>query len=376
MKTKFILAVLFIAIVLKGCKEEYPLPGETRNLNLLVVEGILNSGTGPTTIRLSRSFNPTTLANVVPELRAQVSVEGERTGNFQLSGNNQGEYSHSQLLLDASQKYRLRITTTDGKQYESDFVPVQVTPEIDSVHWERTPDAIQIKVSTHDPQNATRYYRWEFDETWEIHSAFSSMYQYVDPSVVPRPDPNAIYFCWRSAASTGIFLNSSAKLTQDIIAGNSLNAIPLGSEPISVRYSVLVRQYSLSKDAYQFWEIMKKNTEQVGTLFDPQPSQILSNIHAVGDPNEKVIGFVSAGTIAQKRLFITRREVEPWRYFTDCEERVVPMDSIKYFFPSFAWIPLQEYYSPVSGRLEGYTAAVRFCADCRVRGTNIRPSFW
>ena len=161
-----------------------------------------------------------------------------------------------------------------------------------------------------------------------------------------------------------------------MISSQQLNLIPLASERIGVRYSILVTQYALTKEAYQFWEIMKKNTEQVGTLFDPQPSQLLSNIHSVSDTTEPVIGFISAGAVSQKRLFISRNEVEPWRYRTNCETRIIPLDSLRFFFPNEAWIPLQEWYSPVTGRLFGYDSGTHICVDCTVRGTNVRPPFW
>jgi hypothetical protein len=375
MKVNSKITVCFILLMAMACKQEYPLPKETQNLNLLVVEGLLNSGTGPTVIRLSRTFDPTRVGVVIPELRAQVTVEGENNTTFPLTGNTRGEYINNQLNLNSNVKYRLRIKTTGGKEYLSDYVPVQIAPSIDSVHWKRTDEGIQLLVSTHDPQNKTWYYRWEYDETWEIHSNFISNYRWQDPQVVNRQDPFAIYFCWVSDISRRIFVNSSAKLSQDVISSQQLNLIPLAAERISVRYSILVTQYALTQDAYKFWEIMKKNTEQVGTLFDPQPSQLLSNIHSVNDPTEPVIGFVSAGAVSQKRLFIRRNEVEPWRYRLECEERNIPLDSLRFFFSNDQWIPLQEWYGP-SGRLSGYASGRRICVDCTVRGTNVKPAFW
>ena len=58
------------------CKQEYNPEVEAKTTGLLVVEGFLNSGQGPTTIRLSRSsdLEDTTLK---PEFSAQVNVEGE-----------------------------------------------------------------------------------------------------------------------------------------------------------------------------------------------------------------------------------------------------------------------------------------------------------
>lgn len=370
-----IVMVLSLMLSIGSCKQEYPLPKNAQDLNLLVVEGLLNAAVGPTTVRLSRTVNPSDTASIRPELRAQVTVEGENSTVAVLVGNSGGEYTINQLNLNPSVKYRLRIKRENGKEYLSDFVPVQPSPAIDSVHWRRTNDGVQLLVTTHDPQNSTWYYRWEYDETWEIHSDFISNWQYVEPDVVIRPDPHAIYFCWRYDASRGIFVNSSAKLSQDVISSQPLNSIPSGSERISVRYSILVRQYALTEHAYQFWEIMKKNTEQVGTLFDPQPSQLLSNIHSLSDPEEAVIGYVSAGSYSEKRLFITRSQASPWNYRTGCTDRIIPLDSLKFFYEFGFWIPLEEWTAP-SGFLGGYVSSVRPCVDCTLRGSNIRPSFW
>ena len=358
-----------------ACKNEYPLPKEVRNLNLLVVEGLLNSGTGPTVIRLSRTFNPSDTGRLIPELRADVVVEGENNIRTTLVGNTKGEYSVPQLTLNSNVRYRLRIKTSGGREYISDFVPVQAAPPIDSVHWARTNDGVQFFISTHDSQNKTRYYRWEYDETWEINSEFLSNYQWVGNMVIPRPNPFSIYFCWRSDVSNRIFLGSNAKLAQDIIPGEQLHIIPVASEKISVRYSVNVRQYALTQQGYQFWEIMKKNTEQLGSLFDPQPSQLLSNIRSVSDPNEAVIGFVSAGSYTELRKFVRRSEVGRWPFDRHCTQRVIPLDSLKFFFEDNLFLPLEEYYNEF-GRMAGYHSSVRTCADCTTRGTNVKPSFW
>jgi hypothetical protein len=371
---KALLTLLFIMMIV-SCRDQYSLPEETRDLKLLVIEGTLNSGAG-TMVRLSRTLNPTDAGSFVAENGARVIVEGENNTTSILTGNNSGEYTHAQLNLSGNQKYRLRITTTDGKEYLSDFVPVLSSPPIDSVHWKRTDNEVDLLVSTHDPLNNTWYYRWEFDETWEIHSYFISHYQYIDPSVVLRPDPFSIYFCWKFDISKAIILNSSAKLSQDVISGQLLHKIPVGTEKISVRYSILVKQYALTREAYQFWETMKKNTEQLGTLFDPQPSQLLSNIRCVNDPDETIIGYVSACAYSEKRIFIRFNEVLPWPYRRFCEDRVVPLDSLKHYFSNRAWIPLEEEYSRMSGRLIGYTAGIRACVDCTTSGTPLKPTFW
>ena len=84
----FINIVLFSLLISTiSCKQEYPLPKETNDLDLLVVEGLLNSS-GPTVVRLSRTFNPTDIGTVLPVANAEVTVEGEDNTMFFLPGNN------------------------------------------------------------------------------------------------------------------------------------------------------------------------------------------------------------------------------------------------------------------------------------------------
>jgi hypothetical protein len=367
------IAVFNFLLMILACRDQYPLPAEVLDLRLLVVEGFL-SGNGPTMVRLSRTSNPADAAAVVAETGAQVTVEGDDNTSDVLTGNNFGVYTNPGLNLIVTQKYRLKIITADGKEYHSDFVPVQTAPPIDSVHWTRTPQGVNLFVTTHDPQNKTRYYRWEYFETWEIQSAHTSNYEYRAPNVVVRQDPFVIYYCWRNDSSKSILLSSSASLSQDLISAQPLYGIQLGGERLSVRYSVLVKQYALTREAYQFWDILKKNTEQMGTLFDPQPSQVLSNVRSITDPTDPVIGFVSAGTFSEKRIFIREREVAPWPYRVDCEPRNIRSDSIAYYFSNMAWIPLDEWR--IMGFFLGYTASTRLCVDCTVRGSPVKPSFW
>jgi len=371
----FILLILFFT----GCREIYNIPDETKNVKLLVVEGLLNSN-GSTTIKLSRTVNPADTTKIKSELNAVVKVEGENNSSFTLTGNSKGEYVYPSLPLIDNVKYRLRIKTKEGKEYLSDFVPVQKSPSIDSVNWKRKETGletgIQIYVNTHDAQNQTRYYRWEYDETWEFHSTYASSFEYKNDTVVQRTDPLAIYICWTSESSNRILVSSSEKLNQDIISLAPLTIIPFSSIKMSVRYSILVKQYALTKEGYEYWNLMRKNTEQVGTLFDPQPSSLFSNIRCLTTPDEQVIGFVSAGTISEKRIFISNAEVVPWTYKQICAvEDTIAKKDITTKFANGYYIPTQAIYD-MRGNIVAYLAGEAVCVDCRLRGTNIKPLFW
>jgi len=381
MKKTIIASVILLALFSTGCRELYDIPDEAKNVKLLVVEGFLNSN-GPTIIKLSRTVNLKDTAKIKPELNAVVKVEGENNTSFTLTGNIKGEYAYPSLTLLDNVKYRLRIKTTEGKEYLSDFVPVQKAPAIDSVNWVRKESGVetglQIYVNTHDPQNQTKYYRWEFDETWEFHSPYYSNLEYKNGAIVPRSDPLAIFICWKNEPSNHILVGSSAKLSQDIISLAPVTIIPFNSIRISVRYSILVRQYALTEKGFEYWDLMKKNTEQLGTLFDPQPSTLFSNIHCLTTPDEPVIGYVSAGAVSEKRIFITNNEAYPWVYRYPCPDEVQISNNpsqLQFWFAGHLLIPTREIYN-MFGILVGYYASDPPCVDCTLSGTNVKPSFW
>ena len=380
-KNYFKQAIGFLLILLLAqCKQEYIPQVEENNTRQLVVEGYINSGPGATTIQLSRSSD---LEDTVltPEFNAQVIVEGDDGSSVPLFENSNGEYIIGQLILDNAVKYRVHITTTDGKEYVSDYSPVKHTPVIDSITWRKENDGVQIYVNTHDDQNAIKYYRWVYSETWEFHSAYHSGLDYVrDPvtnapvDLIDRSDPEAIFKCWRTQQSTHIMLGSSEKLSEDKIFAPVRYIEPLGEE-LSVRYYIELTQYALSHDAYSFFQRVKKNTEQIGTLFDPQPSQLSTNIHCVNDTKEEVVGYVEVTDQQQAHIFITNDDVKPWFSPVLCSKIVVRNNPDTLQVIQYGYLPLAvlTYAGP---KIDKFEASGIECVDCTLRGTNIKPTFW
>jgi hypothetical protein len=287
-----------------------------------------------------------------------------------------GQYLLTNALLAPGQQYRLRIRTSGG-EYLSDYVPVKRTPPIDSVNWEVTGDGVQVYVNTRDPLGNTRYYRWEFAETWEFNTPYGISYIYRATKKEFTGENTSR--CWASTVSRNIVLGTSAQLNEDVIYQYPLILLPPTSEKHRIRYSVLVKQYALTREGYDYWQNLKRNTENLGTLFDPQPSQVSGNIRSVNNPEEPVFGFFSAYSMQEKRLFIGRNQLPPWQRVTGYESCLI--DTIKneplnQNFLSKAVFPVIAEHIGMTGQLEGYLTSERFCLDCRTRGVNKQPTFW
>jgi hypothetical protein len=370
---KRIFYYLFFALLVVGCRDKYELPLRENDVSLLVVEGTLNAGQGPTTITLSRTVQVADAVTFKPELNATLIVEGKNGGSSLLTEMGGGRYLHPQLSLTIGDEYRLRIRARNGKEYLSEYVVARQTPQIDAITWKKEEEGLRIFANTHDVSNNTRYYKWDYDETWEIRSYYTAFYRWTGgTNIVYSPFHNNR--CWKYSSSNNIIIGSTAQLQSDVMSEAPLLYIPPGSEKLGVRYSILVKQQSLTKGAYEYLQLMKKNTESIGTIFDPQPSELKGNIQCVSDPEEGVIGYLTASTVTEKRIFITATEAG-WRYTQTCPPEKVKNhpDSIKEWVPGYLPYDSEVYMSTV----DYYSFAKAACVDCTARGGNLsQPSYW
>ncbi|WP_295673023.1 DUF4249 domain-containing protein [uncultured Mucilaginibacter sp.] len=386
------ITTLVVAMTVLACKKQFTPPVLiSDNSRYLVIEGVINAGNDSTIIKLSRTKKIDTLRTVFPEANAQVSVESDGSNTFVLREITTGTYAAAPLGLDNSHKYRLRIKTSDNKEYVSDFIPVKNAPPIDSVGFAAKTIGLEIYVNTHDANNATKYYRWEYREDWQFHSAYVSTY-YSDGlnALSARLVSQQVYYCFGSVQSSNILIASTTKLNSDVIYHSLITVVPPTSEKLETRYSILVKQYALTSDAYSFWDNMQKNTEKLGSIFDVLPSESQTNYHCVSNPNELVIGYLSVGNPSYQRIFISADQLLSGYspvYPTVCEiDTAFQNPPHSGTLPIADLIPASSPYVPVlglylkppniNGSPTAYTYSTILCADCTVRGTTTMPAFW
>ena len=326
--------VLVIAAMLYSCKEKYLPKLKETSINYLVVEGLINTGADSTIYTLSRTYKLDNKAVTAPERGAVVQVESDGGAVYPLPGLlKPGRYGRASLGADPTKKYRLRIITRDKREYLSDFVESRTSPPFD-LKYDFNNEALNFYITTHDPSGKSIYYQHSYVETWEYESPLKSN------SLTSK--------CWHVVPSPNISLSSTANLSEDRINDKLVLSVPGLSPKLDVEYSVLIRQSVLTRQGFDFFETLRKNTEAVGTIFDAQPSQLFGNIRSTTNPIETVIGFVSCGTVTEKRFLIQLPDL-PTKWFTYVEDVVC-----------------NETKPPPP-----------YCTDCRIQGgTTQRPSYW
>lgn len=363
------LVFMLSGLILPACKRTYLPPPTVARYNYLVIDGFIHGGNDTTQISLSRTIplNDTILHR--PETGAEMVIEGEDNTSYRLKEHGAGLYSGGTFGLISGVRYRLHIHTAGGSEYLSDYTTMNISPAIDSVTWLKTNDGVSIQVNTRNSADASRYYRWDFVETFNFHSAYQSSLEYVNGTIIGRADYQKLYSCWHTDTSTNILTGSTNTLSDNIVYHQPIEFIEDTSWKISVKYSILVNQQSIDKPTFDFLQLVKKNTEQLGGFYDIQPSEITGNVHCVNNPGEIVIGYVFASTVTSKRIFISADEVHNEFRHTGCEIWVAGQFDWGYI--------VQGIYIPIyQDMVHGLFISTRECADCRVHGTSTKPDYW
>ena len=139
------------------------------------------------------------------------------------------------------------------------------------------------------------------------------------------------------------------------------------------KYSLRVRQYSLSQDGFHYWSELGATLQGQGTLFDKQPALLQSNICNIADPDEKVLGFFTMSSVREIRGFA---EDIPGLDHTPNPYYCLPVDkgpgsSRPTYFPSYF---ARATYDGVTV----YAEVNKHCVDCREYdgSTVVKPDFW
>ena len=372
------------SILMYACVEPFEAEVSASQLDILIIDGYINIGSGKTQILLSKVSGINEPDVKKYEEGADVRIENGEGEAFLLNESGNGVYTSSELSLPIDKQYRLYIKLLNGKEFHSEFQTPKVTPQIDSVHWEFKPDLLYIYANTHDATGASRYYRWSYKEDWQIKTPYKADLLYGGGiSINERSDPwmLSMHNCWKKAESRGLIFGSTTLLSEDRI-NFPVVTIPHNSEKTDVKYSVIIDQHTITEDEFNYLTLMNKNTTQTGSFFDPMPSQLFGNIKRVNDSKEMVIGYVGVYTTVRDTLFIEAAELPAGNGFQltchPLEFERTPENCERYLGgdpPPYIPHKLYDFNGdPEKPMVVAYPT--KDCMDCRSNSTVGRPDFW
>lgn len=400
---KFI-GIIFATIFTISCIEPFDIATQTFE-NILVVEATITNELKYQEINLSRTFR---LEEEGPfaENNANVTVidDFQNTYNFQEADS--GKYiSTLEFSAIHGRNYQLIILTADGKKYTSN--PTQLSNVVEefttSIAKERNDDGVEgvtIYANSFDPSGNSKYYRYEYEETYKIIAPYWSPLDAFGVSMVPtNDDPPPLHevytlprtkeerICYNILYSDLILQTETNLFSEDRITNFPIRFLAKDDFMITHRYSILVRQFVQSLEAYTFYKKHTKFSDQESLFSQNQPGFITGNVYSTDDLNERVLGYFEVSSALTQRIFFNFEDFFPNEpkppHIVECYIIAPDLDDNSYMaspdfsplikllmFDGFKFVDFNE----VPNR--PYLIVREECGDCTSLGSNIIPDFW
>jgi hypothetical protein len=407
MKILFRFLTILILATIVGCTTPYDY--QTNGFDdVIVIEATITNQYKTQEIKLSRTYK---LEEKKPtfETKAVVFITDDQENKYDFKESADTYTSVSEFQASPDRTYELHIRTQDGRSYVSTAEILPKQTQIESLNASAITKegvlGVEITVNSTDPTNSSKYYRYEYEDTYKIVTP-KWYFQKAVPHFFPAGSypPGELTFetrteeariCYSSGKSNELILTSTSDLSEDKVVNFPVRFIPSTDPIIRNRYSILVKQYVQSLASHTFFETLKKISNSGSILSQTQPGFFNGNIKSVDNPGEKVIGYFDVSSYSEKRLFFDFRDIFPTqpqpKYQFDCPAPIPDNQTKAYLFkycfnknPEFECqgeliLNLLATGLKVYFPTEGPNVYILYdvqCGDCTSFSSNIKPPFW
>ncbi|HEY5122502.1 MAG TPA: DUF4249 domain-containing protein [Ignavibacteria bacterium] len=393
---KKLLIVLAFFLFIAGCITEFIPNIKNSNNEYIIIDAKITDKEGAL-VKLS-TLQGGKYLNQPLGIDANVEISDNTGGKIVLTKTSQGVYS-SIINGIPGRSYTLSVKTADGNEFTSSSEMMDPVIPIDSVYgvFEFRP-SVNLKVNSpgvalyidiNNSTNNNKFFRWTYDETWLQKSPIRWMAygtwdlkgNLLKISFWPNNTPNNIK-CFHYSTSNQILIKSTDQLKPGFLKENPLYFTDDLSGRFSIGYSVEIKQYSITPGAFLYFNQLEKSDELTGSLYDPIPSYIPSNIYNTKDASQKVSGFFVVSSVVKKRIFINPTDIVPGGYMAGSSTSTC-LDSTASSYSGAAAIRRNSHleiydFIPASAMTSmAIKMANVTCFDCVSNGGSIqKPSYW
>ena len=395
----YFIIILILGFSLSNCKEEIDIEDVVGFESTMVVEARITNELKYHEIYLSTSkkFD----SDDFPSLsNATVRIETDNHIIYDYHETSPGKYiSDEEFKAESGIKYQLLIDRNNGESYLSNLIELTNVTQIDelSIIRETTSygtDGIAIRVNSYDASGKSRYYKYEYEETYKIIAPYWTLKKMIQDDFMT--DPQIVYktvdkqICYKTNSSIQIIQYETTGLQEDKVTNFTARFISKDNPVISHRYSILIKQYIQSQEAFSYFKTLDELSGSGNLFSQNQPGFIDGNIRSNLDRSKKVIGFFEVSSVSKKRIYLNYVDYFPNEnlppYFIDCEmfapnsQRVngspSVLDGIIQSNDWLYYIDNYDYPDPNNESIGPYLFVKLGCGDCTEIGDLEIPEFW
>lgn len=366
------IVILFLSATAASCISQFT-PDIVSQSDFLTVNGLVTDENRRYSIILGISHPLDETSAEKPAAKARVYVSDDLGNSYNFTEKSPGKYlSDSTVFTGQTGRSYVLSIEYNGKEYSSSLSLLQPVPPIDSLGYKiydreinasgETEKVTRVTLSTLDPAGTCHYFRWAFEETWEIHLPFNLL-------------PWEKKICWVSELSHNILIANTEALSEDRVTDFTLTTYNNSTDRGMYKYTMLVKQYSVSREEYEFWDKIRTMSQNTGGLYDVTPVSVIGNIQCITNPEEVVLGFFSVSGVSYKRIFIKDRLITPDHYSDKCIEDYIPPN------PSLPGQGTIFYVLSITSfpgtDIQAWAITTNIgCTDCAYMGSKVKPDYW
>ena len=372
-------SLYLLAAALCAASCVYPFKTELKSdeSRTLVVDGNIMVG-GISTIQLSYvlPLERTATASV----SASAWVEDDQGNRYYPSGGPSVRGDFLYIPTDSEQAQRATsfraVVEADGETYTSEWTTPAPAPQITNLHFEADELYVTVMADLETGIENPDYLGFIYEETWEFHSDFMAEYELVYNGrrwrAVQLEGPYPHYWCYKTRTPMQIVLADVSHVEAGAIKDVPVWSFPRMDKRNLKKYSILVKAFALSGEAYRYNKQLQQVSEQGGDLFSPDPGYMEGNLVCSSNPQKDVMGLVLSGRVSSRRAFLDSR----YSQYMDPDERMLGE------VPAEDWADTYEMgYRPVKYIQSDWGPYLGWgpmrCIDCIADGgTQEKPDFW
>jgi len=349
----------------------------------LVVDGTITNNPGPYIVKLSRSSS-VEFPKLIAYVGCDVSIVCDDGNSENLTEESPGVYQTSPQGINGEigKKYKIIIHAPDEKTYESDFEELKAPVELANVYYEEeiqpsedlnhNLEGLRFYLDTKAAEQDTNYLLWKMESTYKFESSYLIRFYYDNRRVNDFPQPDSFYTCWKTEQVPELFTYETSRLSEPVINQFPLHFISTEGRELSIRYSLLVSQLTLTEKAFSYWNSLREQNDNQGALYNKQPYQILGNIKNINNPSEAVMGYFLVAGVSEQRIFVNRPYLN--YYYWICVLTLADFERVG----DLRRTSSSEWPIYLTTDLNGRMAYPdQICLDCREKDGKIEePEFW
>jgi hypothetical protein len=313
--------------------------------DIIVLDGSITTDAGPYVITMSRGLRLDSDSTInAPVVGATIVLHSDKGETETFVERKPGEYHTGSVIRGTiGSTYHIALTMPDGATFESEPETIMPSGEVRDIHYQYEARTVEkyngpqpadvfnifIDASSLPTEDKTSYVRWRFTGTYvmetnpEQHTRWlQGASRYLDPwpcsgwEVEPalgggklvQKRPCTCCRCWVTQYEASPRLSDTDLVEAGEFRNLTVAEVPVTRLTFFEKYQVAIEQMTLSKNAFDFFKVVRTQKDGASNLFQPPPGKLTGNIKPV-NANYEIVGLFWGASVHRKAIYIPNTEL-------------------------------------------------------------------